>query len=159
MSAAGARHSGSNRRVEYLGLNCAAAREAMRKWMKKVDTSERAAPAWAHSGVRFRAQATLMRAANRKRYGGGDVISPHKPSQAPSSNSAKRAASLCLFAGEGGFEPPEPQELMRAEFGPSLARYSARIKASVLERIYSPWIRTFFGSLRFPSFAKLTRGI
>ena len=26
---------------EYLGLNCAAAREAMRKWMKKVDTSER----------------------------------------------------------------------------------------------------------------------
>jgi hypothetical protein len=99
MSAAGARHSGSNRRVEYLGLNCAAAREAMRKWMKKVDTSERAAPAWAHSGVRFRAQATLMRAANRKRYGGGDVISPHKPSQASSSNSAKRAASLCLFAG------------------------------------------------------------
>jgi hypothetical protein len=59
----------------------------------------------------------------------------------------------------GGFEPPVPRGFMRAEFGPSLAHYSARKKASVLERICSPGIRLYFGSLRFPSFARLTRGI
>jgi hypothetical protein len=40
-----------------------------------------------------------------------------------------------------GFEPPVPLGLAWAEFGPSLAHYSARIKASVLERICSPGVR------------------
>jgi hypothetical protein len=44
-----------------------------------------------------------------------------------------------------GFEPPVPQGLTWAEFGPGLAHYSARIEASVLERICSPRLRLFFG--------------
>jgi hypothetical protein len=52
-----------------------------------------------------------------------------------------------------GFEPPVPLGLAWAEFGPSLAHYSARIKASVLERICSARVRLWFGSLRVPSFA------
>jgi hypothetical protein len=52
-----------------------------------------------------------------------------------------------------GFEPPVPLGLAWAEFGPSVAHYSAQIKASVLERICSPRVRLWFGSLRFPSFA------
>jgi hypothetical protein len=62
------------------------------------------------------------------------------------------------LAERGGFEPPRPFRLSWTEFGPSLAHYSARIKASVLERICSPETRLCFGSLRFPSFA-LMRGI
>ena len=57
------------------------------------------------------------------------------------------------------FEPPVPRGFIRAEFGPSLAHYSARMKASVLERICSPVVRLCFGSLRFPSFARLMLGI
>lgn len=52
----------------------------------------------------------------------------------------------------GRFEPPVPLGCIWAEFGPSSAHYSARIKASVLERICSPGVRLYFGSLRFPSF-------
>jgi hypothetical protein len=59
------------------------------------------------------------------------------------------------LAERGGFEPPVPRGLLWAEFGPSLADYSARQKASVLERICSPGIRLCFGSLRFASFARL----
>jgi hypothetical protein len=59
------------------------------------------------------------------------------------------------MAERGGFEPAVPRGLLRTEFGPSLARYSARQKASVLERICSPRIRLCFGSLRFASFARL----
>src|ERR1017187_8249379 len=58
-----------------------------------------------------------------------------------------RFRCVCL-AERGGFEPPEPRGLIRAEFGPSLAHYSARKKASVLERICSPGIRLRLGSLR-----------
>ena len=57
----------------------------------------------------------------------------------------------------GGFEPPVPQGLLWTEFGPMLAYYSARQKASVLERICSSGIRLCFGSLRFASFAKVER--
>jgi hypothetical protein len=63
----------------------------------------------------------------------------------------------CLLE-RGGLEPPRPFRIREAEFNPSLAHYSARIKASMLERICSPWIRLFFGALRFPSFTRLTRG-
>ena len=63
------------------------------------------------------------------------------------------------LAERGGFEPPVPLGLTWAEFGPSLAHYSARIKASVLERICSPGVRLCFGSLRFPSFTRLMLGI
>ena len=63
----------------------------------------------------------------------------------------------CL-AERGRFEPPVPRRLLWAELGPNLAHYSARKKASVLERICSPGIRRFFGSLWFPSFAGLMRG-
>jgi hypothetical protein len=45
------------------------------------------------------------------------------------------------LAERGGFEPPVPRGLLWAEFGPSLARYSTRIKASVLERICSLGVR------------------
>jgi hypothetical protein len=38
-----------------------------------------------------------------------------------------------------------------ALFGPN--------KASMLERICSPWVRLYFGSLRFASFARLMLGI
>ena len=42
------------------------------------------------------------------------------------------------LAERGGFEPPVPLALTWAELGPSLAHYSARIKASVLEsHVYS----------------------
>ena len=41
----------------------------------------------------------------------------------------------------GGFEPPRPFRIRGAEFDPSLADYAARTKASVLERIRSPYIR------------------
>ena len=44
------------------------------------------------------------------------------------------------------------------EFNPSLARYSTRIKASVLEGIYSPWIWLFFRALRFPRNHESDRG-
>ena len=63
------------------------------------------------------------------------------------------------LAERGGFEPPVPLELTWVEFGPILAHYSARIKASVLERVCSPRVRLRFGSLRFPSFARLMLGI
>jgi hypothetical protein len=42
------------------------------------------------------------------------------------------------LAERGGFEPPVPRGLLWAEFDPNLARYSARPKASVLERICAP---------------------
>jgi hypothetical protein len=41
-----------------------------------------------------------------------------------------------------------PRGPLRAEFGPSLAHYPTRIKASVLERICSLGVRLRFGSLR-----------
>ena len=40
---------------------------------------------------------------------------------------------------QGGFKPPVPRGLPRAEFGPSLARYSVRQEASVLERVLFAW--------------------
>lgn len=58
-----------------------------------------------------------------------------------------------------GFELPVPRGLIRAQFDPSLAHYSVRIKASVLERLCSLRIRLFSGSLRLPSFARQTQGI
>jgi hypothetical protein len=63
------------------------------------------------------------------------------------------------MAERGGFEPSVPLGLALAEFGPSLAHYSARIKASVLERICSPGVWLCFESLRFPLFARLMLGI
>jgi len=66
---------------------------------------------------------------------------------------------LDWVAERGGFELPRPFRIRGAEFNPRLAHYSARIKASVRERFCSPGIRLCFGSLRFPSFASLTRGI
>ena len=59
----------------------------------------------------------------------------------------------------GGFEPPVPLRLTWAEFGPSSGHHCAQIRASVLERICSPGVRPCFGSLRFPSFARLMLGI
>jgi hypothetical protein len=58
-----------------------------------------------------------------------------------------------------GFEPPVPRGLIWAEFGPSVAHYSVRIKAFVLERICSLRIRLCFGSLRFSSFARPMGGM
>jgi hypothetical protein len=69
---------------------------------------------------------------------------------------AKKYSNL---AERSGFEPSVPRGLIRAEFGPSLARHSVRIKAPVLERICSPRIRLCFGCLRFSSFARPMRGI
>jgi hypothetical protein len=54
-------------------------------------------------------------------------------------------------AERGGFEPSVPLELALAEFGPRLAHCSARITASVLERICSPGVRLCLGFLQFPS--------
>jgi hypothetical protein len=79
-------------------------------------------------------------------------------------------AGVCLYvrgawpdadwlAERGGFEPPVPLGLTWVEFGPILAHYLARTKASMLERICSPGVRLRFGSLRFPSFARLMLGI
>jgi hypothetical protein len=59
------------------------------------------------------------------------------------------------MAERGRFEPPGPRTLLLAEFNASLAHYLAGIKASLLERIYSPGIRHCFCSLRLPSFARL----
>jgi hypothetical protein len=47
-------------------------------------------------------------------------------------------------AERGGFEPPEPRAILRAEFGPVFVDYLAQKKASKLERFCSPWIRLFF---------------
>jgi hypothetical protein len=51
------------------------------------------------------------------------------------------------LAERGEFEPPVPRGLLWAEFDASLAQYSARQKAYVLKRIYSPGIRLCFSSL------------
>src|ERR1019366_7139612 len=48
----------------------------------------------------------------------------------------------CL-AERGGLEPPRPFRIRGVEFNPSLAHYSAQIKAPVPERICSPSIRLF----------------
>jgi hypothetical protein len=45
------------------------------------------------------------------------------------------------MAERGGFEPPVPRGFPWTELGADLAHYSARPKASVLERICSPGIR------------------
>jgi len=45
------------------------------------------------------------------------------------------------LAERGGFEPPVPRGFLWTELGAGLAHYSARQKASVLERICSPGIR------------------
>ncbi len=47
------------------------------------------------------------------------------------------------MAERGEFEPPVPQAHLWTEFGPSLAHYSARKKAAVLERFCSRGIRLF----------------
>src|SRR5712671_5260822 len=67
-----------------------------------------------------------------------------------SGDSLKCAEMEGLDGGEGGFEPPRPFGIRCAEFVPNLAHYSAREKASVLQRICSPGVRLFFGSLRSP---------
>jgi hypothetical protein len=63
------------------------------------------------------------------------------------------------MAERGGFEPPVPLRLTWAEFDPSSGHYYVQIRASVLERICSPGVRPYFGSLRFPSFARLMLGM
>ena len=63
------------------------------------------------------------------------------------------------LAERGGFEPPVPLGLTWAEFGPSSAHYYVANKSIRVERICSPGVRRCFGSLRFPSFARLMRGI
>ena len=63
------------------------------------------------------------------------------------------------LAERSGFELPVPLGFIWSEFGPSKAHYSARIKASMLERICSPVVRLYFGSFRFPSFGRLILGI
>ena len=59
------------------------------------------------------------------------------------------------MAERDGFEPTVPRGLLWAEFGPSLAHYSARQNASVPERICSRGFRLCSGSLRVVSFATL----
>jgi len=66
--------------------------------------------------------------------------------------------AYCL-AERGGFEPPRPFRIRGAEFNPRLAHYSARKKASVMERTCSPEIRLCLDSLRFSSLAGPMRGI
>ena len=73
--------------------------------------------------------------------------------------SADNAKIADWLAERGGFEPPVPRGFIWAEFGPRLAHYSARKKASVLKGICSPGIRLCFGSLRSASFARPMRGI
>jgi len=50
---------------------------------------------------------------------------------------AESAEIADWVAERGGFELPRPFRIEEEEFGPSLVHYSARIKASVLERICS----------------------
>ena len=57
--------------------------------------------------------------------------------------------------GAGWIRTPGAARASMGGIRPSLAHYSARQKASVLERICSPGIRLCFGSLRFASFARL----
>jgi hypothetical protein len=55
-----------------------------------------------------------------------------------SSDSLRNTKTMDCMVERGGFEPPVPLALTWAELGPSLAHYSARIKASVLEsHVYS----------------------
>src|SRR3984893_16896388 len=63
------------------------------------------------------------------------------PNRVCTATLARGGVHICL-AERGGYEPPVPLGFVWAEFGLSLAQYSARIKASVLERIC--------GSLRSP---------
>ena len=92
-------------------------------------------------------------------FSGSTVARDSRPTRRFHRFSKKKGKMPDCVAERGGFEPPRPFRIRGTEFGPSLAHYSPRIKASVLERISSPWIRLCFGSLRFPSFGRMMRGI
>ena len=96
--------------------------------------------------------------------GDGDIFGSLSVHEAPHTRGFRAILRRVLniadsLAERGGFEPPVPLRLTWAEFGPSSGHYYAQIRASVLERICSPGVRPCFGSLRFPSFARLMLGI
>ncbi len=95
-------------------------------------------------GIGERARATSPRREIRRM---GPKTGPYDRSPVPSQ--VREAAHTCEFRGvlqrvpkiadwlaeRGRFEPPRPLRIRWAEFNPSLAHYSARIRASMLERI------------------------